>query len=250
MTQEDSPKSNELDDIQKILNLKRKTSSSTKWAMGLTGVWAVVVLILGYLKWPELVCMPPNEWGDFLAGTFSPLALLWLVAGYRQQGDELFLNTKALLMQQVEMKNQVKEFKKLAVHAGEQAASSAEMVRFSRQEKEAKEIAAIEPIEPKFEFRMVSVLGYQWALNITNKGAEVHDVMVSTDAFKICEFVQVRSWHFDEKNMVRFNELCEGSNADHFFVTMSYTNLKGERRELSYELKGNKHYPVGFSKLK
>lgn len=38
-----------------------------------------------------------NEKGDLLAGIFSPLAFLWLVYGYLQQGQEL--------------KNQVKEFK-------------------------------------------------------------------------------------------------------------------------------------------
>lgn len=37
-----------------------------------------------------------NNLGDFLAGVFSPLALLWLVLGYRQQGRELRLQANEL----------------------------------------------------------------------------------------------------------------------------------------------------------
>lgn len=45
-----------------------------------------------------------NEKGDFLAGIFSPLAFLWLVYGYLQQGQELKQNTKALTMQAEELR--------------------------------------------------------------------------------------------------------------------------------------------------
>ncbi|OEY95338.1 hypothetical protein BJD20_14705 [Acinetobacter proteolyticus] len=44
-----------------------------------------------------------NEKGDLLAGIFSPLAFLWLVYGYLQQGQELKLNTQALTMQANEL---------------------------------------------------------------------------------------------------------------------------------------------------
>ncbi|MDA0698045.1 MAG: hypothetical protein O2793_16815 [Proteobacteria bacterium] len=60
-----------------------------------------------------------NEKGDFLAGVFSPLAFLWLVFGYFQQGQELKLNTQALKMQADELvisntslKKQVEEMEK------------------------------------------------------------------------------------------------------------------------------------------
>lgn len=60
-----------------------------------------------------------NAKGDFLAGVFSPLAFLWLVFGYFQQGKELKLNTQALTMQAEELaisntslREQVKEMEK------------------------------------------------------------------------------------------------------------------------------------------
>ena len=40
--------------------------------------------------------MGPNEWGDFLAGVFAPLAFLWLVIGYYRQGDEIAKSTQQL----------------------------------------------------------------------------------------------------------------------------------------------------------
>lgn len=62
-----------------------------------------------------------NEKGDFLAGVFSPLAFLWLVYGYLQQGRELKQNTESLRLQATELKNSVEEQKKLIkIHESDQ----------------------------------------------------------------------------------------------------------------------------------
>jgi hypothetical protein len=55
--------------------------------------------------------MPFNEWGDFFAGASAPLAFLWLVIGYFQQGDELSQNTKALEQQEKALQLQVDELR-------------------------------------------------------------------------------------------------------------------------------------------
>lgn len=68
--------------------------TTTKWAVGITVLWLVGVAVLVYLKRATFGELGLNEWGDFLAGTVaSPLALIWLVAAYRQQGEDLQLNT-------------------------------------------------------------------------------------------------------------------------------------------------------------
>lgn len=46
-----------------------------------------------------------NGWGDFIAGFSAPLAFLWLVLGYMQQGDELKNNTEMLRLQAEELKH-------------------------------------------------------------------------------------------------------------------------------------------------
>ena len=59
-----------------------------------------------------------NEFGDFIAGAFAPLAFFWLVRGFYQQGKGLKQNSKALKLQATELEKttqalelQVKEMK-------------------------------------------------------------------------------------------------------------------------------------------
>ncbi|WP_430395491.1 hypothetical protein [Ferrovibrio sp.] len=42
-----------------------------------------------YFGWEKFWCLKPNELGDFFAGLSAPLAFLWLVLGYMQQGEEI-----------------------------------------------------------------------------------------------------------------------------------------------------------------
>jgi len=74
-------------------------------------------------KLERLAAMPLNEIGDFLAGVFSPLAFLWLVLGFLQQGRELRASTDALALQAEELHASVKQ--------------QEELVRVSRQQHEA-----------------------------------------------------------------------------------------------------------------
>jgi hypothetical protein len=61
------------------------------------------IFSIGYLLWFYETGNPGafsglklNEKGDFLAGLFSPLAFLWLVLGFVQQGQELRLQIEEL----------------------------------------------------------------------------------------------------------------------------------------------------------
>lgn len=59
--------------------------------------------------------LKPNEWGDMFAGLFAPVAFLWLVLGFLQQGKELRLSTHALKLQAQELRNAVEHQHELAV---------------------------------------------------------------------------------------------------------------------------------------
>lgn len=61
-----------------------------------------------------------NAWGDFFAGFFAPLAFLWLVLGYLQQGEELRQSTEALRLQAAELKNSVEQQSQLVAVSREQ----------------------------------------------------------------------------------------------------------------------------------
>ncbi len=75
------------------------------------------VLFVAAFRWDDLnklSTMPLNEFGDFLAGAFSPIAFMWLVIGYLMQGRELKQNTQALNIQAEELKNAVEQYKDIA----------------------------------------------------------------------------------------------------------------------------------------
>jgi len=60
-----------------------------------------IVTILS-LKKESLGGLSVNEWGDFFGGSMAPLAFLWLILGYIQQGNELKQHTDALIQQKNE----------------------------------------------------------------------------------------------------------------------------------------------------
>ena len=72
-----------------------------------------LILIFKLTNLDEISTLKLNEMGDYLAGVFAPLAFLWLVFGYYQQGQELKQNTVALRLQAHELKNAVDEQKRL-----------------------------------------------------------------------------------------------------------------------------------------
>ena len=51
---------------------------------------------------------PLNELGDFLAGVFTPVALIWLISGYLLQSKELGLQRKELKETRETLGKQVK----------------------------------------------------------------------------------------------------------------------------------------------
>jgi hypothetical protein len=87
-------------------------------ALSLVGVLTTLAY-LGVVAWlfggriAEIAGMDPNHVGDFLAGVFGPLAILWLILGFFQQGVELRLNTRALDLQAQELKSASREQREL-----------------------------------------------------------------------------------------------------------------------------------------
>lgn len=74
-----------------------------------TVLYLMVATVLGWGAWDKLWGMEPNEVGDFLAGVVGPLALLWLILGYFQQGAELRNSSEALQLQAEELKSSVQQ---------------------------------------------------------------------------------------------------------------------------------------------
>jgi len=81
--------------------------------------------------------------GDFLAGATAPLALLWLVIGYFQHGDELRINTIVLEAQQKELQLQVKETATLAKSSERQAMAAEMLAQITKPEHESVGLATL-----------------------------------------------------------------------------------------------------------
>jgi hypothetical protein len=84
--------------------------------LSIFGICLTLLYLLGVFSifssnWGDFASLRPNEWGDFLAGAFGPLAIFWLVLGFFQQGHELRHSVKALELQADELKNSVEQHK-------------------------------------------------------------------------------------------------------------------------------------------
>ncbi|PBJ02049.1 hypothetical protein [Pseudomonas sp. ACN5] len=79
------------------------------WAAHITVVYVGGAILIMGSRFEELIVLKLNEIGDLAAGVFGPLAFLWLVLGYIQQGRELKLSSQALLLQAHELKESVKQ---------------------------------------------------------------------------------------------------------------------------------------------
>lgn len=110
-----------------------------------TGVYLMCVAALVYWKRATIPSLGLNEIGDFLAGVFGPVAFLWLVLGYIQQGRELKLSSEALQLQAAELKNSVDQQKEMVGIAGRQLEAELEKIIYER-ELRAKSLL------PKFNF--------------------------------------------------------------------------------------------------
>lgn len=103
----------------------------------ITGIYLAGVVTLVYLKRGTLQELGLNEIGDFLAGVFGPIAFLWLVLGYFQQGRELRISSDALRLQAEELKNSVEQQTHLVAVGREQItaqinANSYERLRYEK----------------------------------------------------------------------------------------------------------------------
>lgn len=117
-----------------------------------------------------------NEFGDFLAGAFSPIAFLWLILGYLQQQRELQQNTRALEIQAEELKNSVEQYKEMVKVANEQLEADRSM---ALQQNELLELENKPDISfSGFSWLMSSGNDFTYHWNLINHGREARNVIV------------------------------------------------------------------------
>ena len=129
--------------------------------------------------WDTIVSMELNAVGDFIAGTVSPIAFLWLILGYFQQGEELQQNTFALKMQADQLRLAVDEYKQLVAATSRQA-SLLETEHKERREQELRE-SALDLVSDGPALKYINKNGLHGCDQVfTNIGADVRDLSVTS----------------------------------------------------------------------
>ena len=128
-----------------------------------------------------LLEMTPNEFADLLAGCFAPLAFLWLVLGFFQQGDELRNSVAALQLQGEELRNSVDQQKQLVEVTREQLGLD-RALKDAAAEEAARKAAPIFHISGGFVMWCSPTVTSKFL--IRNVGAECRNVtIVDSDGF-------------------------------------------------------------------
>lgn len=144
--------------------------------LGLTFTFVTAAAIYAIMVWPLILSMKPNELGDFLAGIFGPLALLWVVLGFLQQGVELRNSRSALLLQAEELKESVAAQRDMGKAAWEQVSVNRDGLMAAR----AREI------EPSFLLRGggggSSGGSKHFDFVLSNQGAIAHKIEISASS--------------------------------------------------------------------
>jgi hypothetical protein len=126
-----------------------------------------VVWLFGW-EFAQIKSMKPNEIGDFLTGVFGPLAILWLILGYFQQGIELRQNTQALKLQAEELKNSAAEQRELVSTTRAQLKAERDHLALRREEFER-------TVLPSFVFTglgsVTKAEGATYQIHVRNLGA-------------------------------------------------------------------------------
>jgi len=178
------------------------TRHFTLVGLGITAVWCGLAVGYAAFHWPAFLALQPNELGDFFAGVLSPLAFLWLVLGYFQQGQELKLSTEALRLQAEELRNAVEQQRELVQATREQVA-------FEKEQNERDQIERSLAAAPRFEISgggsapssMQKPGWRRFFVRISNTGAPVTAVRVIASG-----------WHRQQEPLASFDFLDRGSS--------------------------------------
>lgn len=180
-----------------------------------------------------------NELGDFLAGFVAPVAFLWLIIGYFQQGMELQLNTAALKLQQEELRRQVEETAALVGESRRQAEATTQLVEIqNREHKEATRIAK-DRIQPRLEWQGFSRSGDGFEVRFQNVGGPAWNLSAKLDENSIL----IDPTDFLASGAIGKFDVYSG--ADRALLVVRYADRDGEQQTLELEyLEGVSFRPV------
>lgn len=125
--------------------------------------------------------MTLDQWGEFFAGAVAPVAFLWLILGYLQQGEEVRSNTKTLQLQQQALRQQVEETASLVRTSEQQAKAATDRLELERSKYERLLAQEKSRVQPVFAFVGGTGSGIAWRMKFKNSGGPAADLKVDLD---------------------------------------------------------------------
>ncbi|MEO6214984.1 MAG: hypothetical protein ABIO86_03045 [Sphingomonas sp.] len=191
--------------------------------MAVSVAYVMALLIYAWLMRKAMLEMKPDQFATFLSGVFAPLAFLWLVLGFRQQGDELQNSARALWLQGEELRNSVEQQRQLVEVSREQLAFEAGERR--RAEEEAERAAQPRLHMPRTGGSYSGPL-QTLKLAVTSGGPACSDVRVFVDGNE-----KVLTAILSEgERMVTAQSYGRPEDVEPLMVEVEYTDIRGNRR--------------------
>lgn len=207
----------------------------------ITAIYIGVIVLLRWSSFHELSTMPLNEFGDFFAGVFGPLMLLWLILGYIQQQSELRQNTKALELQAEELKKSVEQHKELVKATREQVAADLKSLAIE-------ETRARKEAHPEFSilssgWKMKTGKKYNYEINILNSGKPASNVKFTTvPPIKQVDDSGVIAYIGTNKNqIVKWDSVVSGEAPTELKVIINCNDSNSSSYTKMFELLLNEH---------
>lgn len=161
------------------------TSHTIFWVgIALTLIWVGLVAAWWGSDPRSITSLKPNEFGDFLGGTFAPIAFLWLVLGFWQQGQELRNSADALWLQMEELRNSVDQQRDLVTATRDLRDADLRI----HEERKIEEFRASQPMLSLAQLGGGAEIGsdqYRFSYRVTNDGRPCTNVEVFVDG-KLC----------------------------------------------------------------
>ncbi|AYV46888.1 hypothetical protein CFHF_08200 [Caulobacter flavus] len=194
--------------------------------MAITAAW--LMLFVGYiaLNQDKVHDLEPNEVGDFLSGAFAPLAFLWLVLGFFQQGQELRNSSEALQMQGRELQQSVEQQRELVEVTREQLKFESDRLQSERQQAE-RSAQPLLNLSPGMSMSSGSTITKKY-FEMKNYGNECTRVHIRGDE------ISTKKDRLSRGETCDFSIVLNGRDSLETLVTVSYLDGQFNPQEKNY----------------
>ena len=187
----------------------------------LSVIYLLFLAVMAAVAWQTLWAMQPNEFGDLMAGVFAPLAFLWLVLGFFQQGEELKASVSALELQGRELNASAEQQRELVKVTREKMEKDLEVLADER-------AAAEHAAQPLLVTRTLNRPNEEEVaeISIHNLGAWVTDSTLWIDGIPVSGLKTM-----EKGDAVKFRlELDKLTNLESLDFIITYIDALGKKR--------------------